>query len=272
MEAKPFNGKAIYQPKGKAGEYAAWACNFFTGCSNNCTYCYCKRGVLSPVWDTAPHLKKCFKDEEHAIDVFLKEIEKNKEELRKDGLFFSFTTDPMLPETLDFHMNAVCIAIQNDIPVQILTKRADFLDYWLFKEDLINDNVRNKLAIGFTLTGCDDLEPHASPNIERVKKMLEIHKRGFKVFASIEPIIKIDASFAMINALSGWCDLLKVGLLSGKKEYDKSGVQFLYEMLKDDTRGSKFYLKDSFIDFLGLDRSELPGHFVDSSYNIFTRK
>ena len=39
--AKPeFNGKAIYNPKGKAGEYAPWACNFYTGCSNDCEYCY----------------------------------------------------------------------------------------------------------------------------------------------------------------------------------------------------------------------------------------
>lgn len=45
-----FNGKAIYNPKGKAGEYSEWACNFYTGCSNNCQYCYCKRGVMSHAW------------------------------------------------------------------------------------------------------------------------------------------------------------------------------------------------------------------------------
>ncbi|KAA6320448.1 hypothetical protein EZS27_029784 [termite gut metagenome] len=37
---KPFNGKAIYNPSGKAGEYSYWACNFYNGCSNGCTYCY----------------------------------------------------------------------------------------------------------------------------------------------------------------------------------------------------------------------------------------
>lgn len=39
--------KAIYQPKGAAREYSAWACNLYNGCSNQCDYCYCKRGVLS---------------------------------------------------------------------------------------------------------------------------------------------------------------------------------------------------------------------------------
>lgn len=43
------NGKAIYKPAGKAREYAEWACNLFVGCSNDCSYCYCKRGALGSV-------------------------------------------------------------------------------------------------------------------------------------------------------------------------------------------------------------------------------
>lgn len=64
--------KAIYKPKGKAGEYAQFACNFYTGCSNDCQYCYCKRGVMSKVWSTTPRLKKCFKDKDEAIATFKK--------------------------------------------------------------------------------------------------------------------------------------------------------------------------------------------------------
>lgn len=30
MATKTFNGKALYQPKGKAGEYAKWACDFYS--------------------------------------------------------------------------------------------------------------------------------------------------------------------------------------------------------------------------------------------------
>jgi len=172
----------------------------------------------------------------------------------------------MLPETIALTQAAVSACLVLDIPVQILTKRADWELEITISEP---DKAKELLAFGFTLTGCDDLEPYASPNIERLKKMLELHKEGYKVFASIEPIIKIDATYAMINALSGWCDLLKVGLLSGKKEYDKNGVQFLYDMMKDDSRGSKFYLKDSFVDFLGLNRATMSSHFVNSSYNIF---
>ena len=74
---KEFKGKAIYNPKGKAAEYSKWACNFYTGCSNGCTYCYLKKGRGSKVLGgDKPTLKKCFKDEAHALEVFEKEMYK----------------------------------------------------------------------------------------------------------------------------------------------------------------------------------------------------
>jgi DNA repair photolyase len=30
----------IYEPKGKAGEYAPLALNLYAGCSHGCTYCF----------------------------------------------------------------------------------------------------------------------------------------------------------------------------------------------------------------------------------------
>lgn len=46
----PIKGALIYQPQGAAGEYAKWAINLYHGCSNGCTYCYNRRGVLSHVF------------------------------------------------------------------------------------------------------------------------------------------------------------------------------------------------------------------------------
>ncbi len=42
-----FNGKAIYKPNGKAGEFSAWAANFYNGCGHACSYCYNSRGLTS---------------------------------------------------------------------------------------------------------------------------------------------------------------------------------------------------------------------------------
>jgi hypothetical protein len=67
--------KAIYMPKGKAAEYAKYACNFYVGCSNDCDYCYCKRGLLGhAMGKPTPILKKCF-DGHSPYGVFVREIE-----------------------------------------------------------------------------------------------------------------------------------------------------------------------------------------------------
>jgi len=100
--------KAIYKPKGKAGEYAKYAVNFYTDCSNDCEYCFCKRGVMATIWSDKPKLKKCFKDEQDAYRVFCLEVDRLDEVLKKEGLFLSFTTDPCLPDTVELTRCALC--------------------------------------------------------------------------------------------------------------------------------------------------------------------
>lgn len=272
---KKFNGKALYNPAGKAGEYAAWACNFYVGCSNGCKYCYLKKGRgKSILGGDHPVLKKCFKDEKEALNVFEKEVLANLDELRKHGLFFTFTSDPMLPETKELTSNAATIAVQHfDIPVSILTKCADWVDPLIKNldystSDTIEYGWRKKYALGFTLTGFDDMEPNASTNMQRIDAMNKLHKAGFKTWASIEPVIDIPESIAMINMSNGFCDLYKIGLESGKR-YPKQDLQIFVEMVCAMFPDSRFYFKDTLLKQAGIDRSELPYNCVDRDYNIF---
>lgn len=271
---KQFKGKAIYNPSGKAGEYSDWACNFYNGCSNNCDYCYCKRGVMASTWSDKPYLKKCFRDEDHALEVFEKDLSGNAEELQKHGLFFSFTTDPLLPETMGLTFKAIYIATQNDIPVKILTKRAD-MAYWAFAGfGIVAQRMQEKkhlIAIGLTLTGHDELEPGASTNQERINTMKALHCVGFKTFASIEPIIDLDSSFRMICRTTDYCDLYKIGLESNKK-YDKRRLtEFISSAtsLNKDGKFLQIYFKDSLLTQAGVDRESLPAICVGKDYNIF---
>lgn len=270
--AKPgFNGKAIYNPKGKAGEYAPWACNFYTGCSNDCEYCYCKRGFLSHVWDDVPHLKKCFKDERNALEIFEKELHQNLEALRKESIFFTFSSDPMLPGVKNTYYAAAACALSNGVPVQFLTKRADFVDDHFIESNRL---VRKFLAFGFTLTGCDDKEPGASTNQDRIEAMKFLHERGFRTFASIEPIVDIDASMRMVTDTLGFCDLYKIGLMSGVKReyYEDIELKAMIWQLADFqlTYGIKTYIKQSIRDRLG-DCQEINDISVSSDYDIFER-
>lgn len=264
---KNFNGKAIYNPSGKAGEYAAWACNFFTGCSNDCQYCYCKKGFLAKVWSDKAQLKKCFKDRDHALEVFTREIDANLEALQASGLFFTSTSDPMLADTRDLTMEAIFIALSRGIPSQILTKRADFLDHPSMKALKL---LPGMIAWGFTLTGHDDLEPGASSNFERIYAMKQLHGMGFKTFASIEPVVDFPSAFSMINLSLEFCDLYKIGLMSGKRynSQERSEADFLLALLKE--APGRYYLKESLIKLLEIDRSDLPADkFVGIDFNIF---
>lgn len=271
--------KAIYMPKGKAGEYAKYACNFYVGCSNDCDYCYCKRGLLGhAMGKPTPTLKKCFNNELDALLIFRKELESKKEELRKHGLFFTFTSDPFLDKTRGLTIAAVDYAITRKVPCQILTKRADISipDAWHHY-----DTLRRYLAFGFTLTGRDELEPGASTNAERIESMRKLHEMGFKTFASIEPVISIEKSRHMIEQTIGFCDLYKIGLLSGHKDYTKYDVMdFVADVnhiifndsysFPDLKPQIKVYWKDSVLDYIGMNREDLPkGICVGADYNLF---
>ena len=283
--SKEIKGKAIYSPKGKAGEYAKYAVNFYVGCSNDCTYCYCKRGILGhDMGAPVAALKKCFKDETHARQTFEAELYKHLDEIRPHGLFFTFTSDPMLADTHTLTIQAVEIALSYGVPCQILTKRADFIDelpdWWS------QDTYRDKLAFGFTLTGHDELEPGASPNAERIEAMKQLHKMGFKTFASIEPVISLPESSQMIVQTMGFCDLYKIGLLSGHKAYCKNDVVTFVLMTSQALAmfwasealcKPHIYWKDSIFDYIGYTRKELDeanalftGLLVNADFDIFS--
>ncbi len=203
---KEFKGKAIYNPSGKAGEYSYWACNFYVGCSNGCTYCFLKKGIgKATLGGDIPTLKKCFKNESDALSIFEKELKANLTELQEHGLFFSFTTDPLLSDCSDLTWEAVMIAMENDVPVKILTKIAgkwvDQVVKYMHKSWI------KYIAFGFTLTGHDELETNASKNVERIEAMRKLYNAGFKTFDC--------------------CDLYKIGLESGRSYCKDDLIQFI---------------------------------------------
>jgi len=262
-----YKGKAIYNPSGKAGEYSYWACNFYVGCSNECAYCYLKKGRGAKILGgNKPELKKCFKDEIHAFDVFEKELLANLEEIKQNSLFFSFTTDPLLLETARLTIHAISICNFNLVPVKILTKSTEMMPF-LFLESIRYLWNRDKIAIGFTLTGHDELEYKACTNKDRINAMSVLKSEGFKTFASIEPIIDFPSAKRMISETMEFCDLYKIGLESGKKYYATEARRFVEWV--EDQDCNKVYLKESLQKLSGYSNDELSGKFVNRNYNIF---
>ena len=168
----PVKGALIYQPQGAAGEYAKWAINLCHGCSNGCTYCYNRRGVLSHVFGDKPELAApIIKSRDRQINYFL-ELKKltahnpipdvvienctniairswiyidtkriGVSRLIEDGgVFMSFTCDPLDAEdnVQNYTLYAVKRLLKYGIPATLLTKNVAWLkeDNWkkLLKE------------------------------------------------------------------------------------------------------------------------------------------
>ncbi|MDR2384187.1 MAG: hypothetical protein LBD80_00795 [Tannerella sp.] len=255
---KAINGKAIYSPKGRAAEYGRYACNFYVG-------------------GDKPTLKKCFKSEGHALEVFEKELLQNLQQLQEHGLFFSFTTDPMVSTTIDLTIWACHICFRQNVKVKILTKKAGiwFDNYFTRFNEFFpyEENLSEKISFGFTLTGHDELEPNASTNAERIEAMRQLHDAGFITWASIEPVIDFESSFKMIRDSRHFCDLYKIGLESGRK-YDKGELKVFYYKCIDyvGEYDAKIYFKDSLLKAAGIRREELPENCVTREYDIFKNR
>jgi len=241
-------GKLIYQPKGKAREYAPWACNLFNGCSNRCSYCYNRHGRGKALLGKDEPTPKGNRAIDDMLLLYEKELLLYKDRILADGkgLFFSFVSDPMLKETWFYYIGVMVRAMLANIPCVMLTKCVP------------NDKCMNFLAtckgikVGFTLTGCDELEPGASTNHERIECIKYLAEHETKTWASIEPVISITQSFKMIQeAYCAGCREFKIGLLSGKKNYTPEEVE-MFMLTVDMTYGGEceIYWKESVMKYI----------------------
>lgn len=271
----------IKSPRGAAAEYAKHSFSAYKRCTNGCTYCYLNRGVLSKELGTGtPELRSCFKSEDDVVRKFERELKAMKEQLIADGgIFFSFITDPCLPETISLTRRCAILAMENDVPVTILTKMA----YWPLahssKEMLELGAERNLLCVGFTLTGHDEMEPNADPTYARADGMRYLHEHGIKTFASIEPVIDFNSSLSMIEKTIGFCDLYRIGLRSGVKAdyYDNEKLCFFIGQVEGlmelKQSKAKVYWKESVrerVVFADADYWTSRNN-VNADYNIFNK-
>jgi len=269
----------IKKPKGAAAEYAKHSFSAYKRCTNACKYCYLNSGVFSKTLGTGtPELRSCFKNEDEVVRKFEKELKSQKEQLIADGgIFFSFITDPCLPETINLTTKCSYFAMSQGVPVTILTK----MTYWtdsLYHRHLLNiGEETGLLCFGFTLTGHDELEPYADSNKARILAMKLLHEQGIKTFASIEPIIDFDSSLKMIEKTIDFCDLYRIGLRSGVKAdyYDNEKLCFFIGQVEGlielKHSNAKVYWKESVRERVSFSDTDYwtSRNNVNADYNIF---
>jgi DNA repair photolyase len=255
----------------KAGRRSPWTCNFYLGCSNSCTYCCCTY-IIKTGWSSNVKLIRHFRNEEHALEIFREEISDNLDSLRERGrLFFSLTTDAMLPATKNLTFSAMRVCHDNDVPFKVLTKCTDWVDGDFMNEFERNGTVwgmkpkMNLFAFGFSLTGHDEIEIGAGTNEDRIDKLIKIKSLGFKTFLSFEPVIDYDSTFYVIEKSYKYCDFMRIGLLNGPtrdRNIDLVELQKFFDRVSNLVKDVPIYWGDSIVSYLKIDRQNMPSNCV----------
>lgn len=202
---------AIYEPKGRAGEYAQLAVNLWRGCPHGCTYpCY------APL---ALHMDRAaFHAAATPRKGILEALEKDAARLASDGrvVQLCFSCDPYPPEdgTEKLTRQALEILTGHDLAVSILTKggllpQRDF--------DLLAKNHRNRF--GVTLTGLSPehalrWEPNAPLPTQRLASLATAHRKGIRTWVSLEPVINPELTLDIIQRTFPFVAHFAVGKLN----------------------------------------------------------
>jgi DNA repair photolyase len=235
--------KVIYEPKGKAAEFAPLAANLYRGCSHGCLYCY--------VPQTIKEKRETFITQPKSRKDVLKHLEKDAKKFQGDDreILLSFTSDPYQPLEMKLCITrkAVEMLIRNELRLTILTKAGlnasrDF--------DLLEGY--EKCSFGTTLiftdqADADRWEPNASSISDRIAAIREAHSRGIKTWVSLEPVIDPEQAFELIRLLHPAVKHWKVGKLNyHEPDNPVDWIQFREEVAELlDSLGADYYLKES---------------------------
>ena len=235
----------IYEPKGRAKEYCDLAVNLFTGCTNNCRYCYVP-DVLHK--DTKEFHATC-----NPRFNILKSLEKEAPGFRGKEVMLCFTCDPFPNDDKlvdNITIPALEILGDNGIIANILTKNPSRA---ATHSDLF---VKYGFKLGTTLLfTANDLykewEDGADSPLKRMMIMEYMHNdKGIYTWVSIEPVIDTSQALSVIRQMHNYIDFWKVGKINGRdektKEIEKSidWKKFYYDVKASlDLYKAKYYIK-----------------------------
>lgn len=232
----------IYEPSGKAKEYADLSVNLYKGCTHVCKYCF---GAKTP-WVPA---EDYYKSANPKKDVIFK-LQRDCRKLNGDipEILLSFIGDVYQHAEMDLGLTrqAIKILIENNLSFTLLTKGGNraVRDF-----DLLEGYDRGRF--GTTLIFMDQAhadywEPGAAPIKDRIKTIREAHDREIKTWVSLEPVIDPDQALQVIRELHPIVGHWKVGKINYQKDVDVDWIAFREEVraLLDDL-GADYYLKKS---------------------------
>jgi len=211
--------RIIYEPKGRAREYAELAVSLYRGCSHGCVYCFAP-GSTNTKRDAflKPYVRK------NALQLLEKDAIDMHTAGDKREVLLSFTTDPYQPldEEMQLTRKAIEILISYGIHFTVLTKGGerstrDF-DLMASRPDLCR--------YGTTLTfdnsaDSREFEPDAAPPYQRILALTGANLKGIRTWVSLEPVIHPEQTIRLIqmtldvrNKKPGIVDEFRIGKIN----------------------------------------------------------
>ncbi len=213
----------IYEPKGRAKEYADLACNLFAGCDHRCAYCYAPGALFKAVEDFQRPAYRT-----GLLQALEREAAKRAGDPRHVLLCFSCDPYPHMDATArPVTRCAIQILHENNLYVSILTKggrrsRRDF--------DLLGPEDR----YGTTLTFYDAMdsrrwEPGAADPRDRIDALGAAKRLGVRTWVSLEPIIDLSQTLQLIETTREYVDEFRVGKFNHMTEDLRTRHPALYQ-------------------------------------------
>ena len=243
-----INLDVIYEPKGKAREYAPLAINIYKGCTHGCRYCYCAKmqeryGNVSYYDKAAPKTNIV-----RRVAADVKKLSSSGEDVPE--ILLSFSGDIYQPAETDLKLTRQVIEILVDagLPFTILTKGGSraVRDFDLLgKSSLCSFGT----TIIFSKQGyADKWEPGAATVRDRNVTVKKAHDAGIRTWVSLEPVISPKQALTVIEVMHPYVDHWKVGKVNHMPSIEskvdwkafKTDVVEVLESFKAD-----YYLKNS---------------------------
>ncbi len=232
----------IYEPKGKAFEYAPLALNLYTGCAHACRYCYAPsimRQSLA-VFAENPHPRPGI------IEALKAEVCRRQPDDRP--VLLCFLSDPYQPCEAEHRVTRQAIIILGEagFKMRVLTKGTQLA---MRDADLF---IKYGVDLGATLVFDNDTdrqqwEPNATPTAARLAG-LEAHKfAGGRTWASLEPVMDPAQTLEIMYKGKGIVDVWKIGKLNHdrSREAEIDWPEFLHRALANLARWeTAYYIKD----------------------------
>jgi len=222
--------KIIYEPKGKAREYAPLAFNPWWGCPHNCRYCYgpkmsnpAKKGLTAEQWKAEWH--RCSHVKADALDRLAYDCAFMWKRCDTRPVLMMFSGDPYPPDDPvperglvadPITRTALKIMQENGVTPIILTKggmRA-CRDFDILKATM---GWFGQTISFYNSLLCSEWEPHAAKISDRREALMLATDAGLKTWISVEPVIDFSQAIVEIRELTyePRPDHFKLGKLSG---------------------------------------------------------